>query len=145
MPTRLYYTSFRNNIFDTHVEQPDQHARLLTYFSDAVSAFMQDLDRMGRADDVMVLVFSEFGRRAAENDNLGTDHGTANVMFAIGNGVKGGHFGKPPSLTKLDDTDNLIHTTDFRQVIASVIEDWLQYPNAADVLNGKFSGVPIFA
>lgn len=145
MPTRLYYTSFRNNIFDTHVEQPDQHARLLTYFSDAVSAFMQDLDRMGRADDVTVLVFSEFGRRVAENDNLGTDHGTANAMFAIGNGVKGGHYGKPPSLTNLDETDNLIHTTDFRQVIASVIEDWLQYKNAADVLNGKFSRVPIFS
>ena len=144
MPTRLYYTSFRNNIFDTHVQQGATHARLLTYFSDAVSAFMQDLERIGRADDVMVLVFSEFGRRAAENTNLGTDHGTANVMFAIGNGVKGGHYGTPPSLATLDDTDNLIHTTDFRQVLASVIEDWLKYPNAKDVLSDEFKKISAF-
>ena len=145
MPTQLYYTSFRNNAFDTHVEQPNLHARLLTYFSDAVAAFMQDLERIGRADDVMVLVFSEFGRRAAENTNNGTDHGTANVMFAIGKGVKGGHYGTPPSLSKLDDTDNLIYTTDFRQVLASVIEDWLQYPNAGDVLSKKFEKIAAFA
>ncbi len=145
MPTRLYYTSFRNNIFDTHVQQPNQHARLLTYFSDAVSAFMQDIERIGRADDVMVLVFSEFGRRAAENTNLGTDHGTANVMFAIGNGVRGGHYGTPPNLSKLDHTDNLIYTTDFRQVLASVIEDWLKYPKASDVLNGNYDKISAFA
>ncbi len=145
MPTRLYYTSFRNNIFDTHVQQPNQHARLLTYFSDAVHAFMQDLDRIGRADDVMVLVFSEFGRRAAENTNRGTDHGTANVMFAFGNGVKGGHYGTPPSLSALDDTENLVYTTDFRQVLASVIEDWLQYPDAGNVLNKKFDKIGMFA
>lgn len=145
MPTRLYYTSFRNNAFDTHVQQANLHSRLLTYFSDAVYAFMKDMERIGRADDVMVLVFSEFGRRAAENSNLGTDHGTANVMFALGNAVKSGHFGTPPDLTKLDETDNLIHTTDFRQVIASVIEDWLQYPNAEDVLNDKYEKLGIFA
>ena len=145
MPTRLYYTSFRNNIFDTHVQQANQHARLLTYFSDAVAAFMKDLERIGRAEDVMVLVFSEFGRRAAENTNLGTDHGTANVMFAIGKGVKGGHYGTPPSLSKLDDTDNLIYTTDFRKVLASVIEDWLSYPNADKVLNKKFEKIGVFA
>ncbi len=145
MPTRLYYTSFRNNAFDTHVQQPDLHARLLTYFSDAVYAFMKDMERIGRADDVTVLVFSEFGRRAAENSNLGTDHGTANVMFAVGNGVKGGHYGKPPSLLTLDDTDNLLHTTDFRQVIATVIEDWLKYPNAEDVLKERFEKIPVFA
>lgn len=144
MPTRLYYTSFRNNIFDTHVSQGNMHARLLTYFSDAVAAFMQDLERIGRADDVMILVFSEFGRRVGENANLGTDHGTANVMFAIGNGVKGGHYGTPPSLTDLDGTDNLIHTMDFRQVLASVIEDWLQYPNAKDVLGDEFKKIGAF-
>jgi uncharacterized protein (DUF1501 family) len=66
-------------------------------------------------------------------------------MFALGNGVKGGHFGTPSDLTKLDDTDNLIHTTDFRQVIATVIEDWLQYPNAQDVLNGKYDKLGIFS
>ncbi|WP_420597858.1 DUF1501 domain-containing protein [Neptuniibacter sp.] len=145
IPSRLYYTSFRNNAFDTHVAQPNLHSRLLTYFSDAVYAFMQDMERIGRADDVTVLVFSEFGRRAEENANLGTDHGTANVMFAIGNGVNGGHYGTPSSLTDLDETDNLIHTTDFRRVLSTVIEDWLQYPNAQDILNGKYDKFGIFS
>ena len=100
MPTRLYYTSYRNNAFDTHVFQNDVHQRLLTYASDAVAAFLADLERIGRADDVVVMVFSEFGRRVPENVNLGTDHGTANLMFVAGKQVKGGHYGKVPSLTE---------------------------------------------
>lgn len=145
LPTRLYYTSFRNNAFDTHVHQPNLHARLLTYASDAVAGFMQDMERIGRADDVVMLVFSEFGRRVPENTNLGTDHGTANLMFVVGRPVKGGHYGTPSSLTALDDGDNLIFTTDFRQVYASVIEGWLGYPDAADILNGRFDTLPMFA
>lgn len=145
LPTRLYYTSFRNNAFDTHVHQPNLHARLLTYASDAVAGFMQDMERIGRADDVVMLVFSEFGRRVPENTNLGTDHGTANLMFVVGKPVQGGHYGTPPSLTELDDGDNLIFTTDFRRVYASVIEGWLGYPDAADILNGRFDTLPMFA
>lgn len=145
MPTRLYYTSFRDNAFDTHVYQPNLHRRLLTYFSDAVRAFTQDLDRIGRADDVLVLVFSEFGRRAAENTNLGTDHGTANLMFAVGNAVHGGHHGIAPSLTDLDETENLRHTVDFRQVLATAIENWLGYPDASDVLGGDFDNLRFVA
>lgn len=144
MPTRLYYTSFRNNAFDTHVHQANLHGRLLTYFSDAVRAFVQDLERIGRADDVLVLIFSEFGRRAGENTNLGTDHGTANLMFAVGNAVAGGHHGTPPSLIDLDETENLRHTVDFRQVLASAIQGWLGYPAPADVLDGDFEQLPIF-
>lgn len=145
MPTQLYYTSFRDNAFDTHVHQPNLHRRLLTYFSDAVRAFIQDLERIGRADDVAVLVFSEFGRRAAENTNLGTDHGTANVMFVIGNGVRGGNFGAPASLTDLDETENLRHTTDFRQVLATAIQGWLNFPHPGSVLDGNYDQLPIFA
>jgi hypothetical protein len=125
MPARLYYTSYRNNAFDTHVFQNDVHKRLLTYASDAVSAFMTDLERIGRADDVVVMIFSEFGRRVPENVNLGTDHGTANLMFVAGKQVKGGQYGAIPSLTKLDAGDNLIHTTDFRRVYATMIDGWL--------------------
>ena len=143
MPTRLYYTSFRNNAFDTHVHQANLHRRLLTYFSDALRAFMLDLERIGRADDVLVLVFSEFGRRAAENTNLGTDHGTANRMFAVGNGVKGGHHGVQPSLIDLDETENLRHSVDFRQVLATVMQGWLGYPTPSDVLNGEFEQLPL--
>ena len=145
MPARLYYTAYRNNAFDTHVFQADLHQRLLTYASDAVSAFIEDLERIGRADDVTVLIFSEFGRRVPENVSLGTDHGAANPMFVVGNGVKGGHYGEIPSLTELDPGGNLVHTTDFRRVYATVIEGWLGHPNAGDVLNGSFESFDMFA
>ncbi|MBZ5610385.1 MAG: DUF1501 domain-containing protein [Acidobacteriia bacterium] len=144
MPTRLYYTSYRNNAFDTHVFQSDLHHRLLTYASDAVSAFLRDLERIGRADDVVVMVFSEFGRRVPENVNLGTDHGTANLMFVAGKQVKGGHYGKLPSLTQLDAGDNLIYTTDFRRVYATMIAGWLGYRGTHDLLRGDFEAFDMF-
>jgi len=144
MPTRLYYTSYRNNAFDTHVFQEDLHKRLLTYASDSVSAFMQDLKRIGRADDVVVMIFSEFGRRVPENVNLGTDHGTANMMFVAGKQVQGGHYGVVPSLTKLDAGDNLIYTTDFRRVYATMISGWLGLRDTRPLLNADFETFPMF-
>jgi uncharacterized protein (DUF1501 family) len=144
MPTRLYYTSYRNNAFDTHVFQNDTHKRLLTYASDAVSAFMKDLERIGRADDVVVMIFSEFGRRVPENVNLGTDHGTANLMFVAGKQVKGGQYGEIPSLTKLDTGDNLIHTTDFRRVYATMIAGWMGLDDPSQILNGNFESFGMF-
>lgn len=145
MPTRLYYTSFRHNAFDTHVQQSDLHQRLLTYASDAVAGFMQDMERIGRADDVVMLVFSEFGRRVPENTSLGTDHGTANQMYVIGKPVKGGHYGAAPSLTQLDEGDNLAFTTDFRRVYASITEGWLGYTDTAALLSSRFETFPLFA
>ena len=145
LPTRLYYTAYRHNAFDTHVQQSELHQRLLTYVSDAVAGFMQDMARIGRADDVTVLVFSEFGRRAAENTSLGTDHGTANHMYVIGKPVKGGHYGQPPSLTALDADGNVAHTTDFRRVYASLIEGWFGYPQSKALLSGDFATLPIFS
>jgi uncharacterized protein (DUF1501 family) len=144
MPTRLYYTAYRNNAFDTHVFQNDTHKRLLTYASDAVAAFLQDLERIGRADDVVVMVFSEFGRRVPENVNLGTDHGAANLMFVAGKQVKGGQFGTIPSLTKLDAGDNLIYTTDFRRVYATMIAGWLGLKDTRGLLNGEFQPFDMF-
>jgi len=144
-PTRLYYTSYRNNAFDTHVFQNDVHQRLLTYASDAVSAFLADLKRIGRADDVTVMVFSEFGRRVPENVSLGTDHGAANLMFVTGSNVKGGHYGQIPSLTKLDEGDNLVYTTDFRRVYSTMISGWLGYRDTKTLLNGEFEGFGMFA
>ena len=102
LPARLYYAGYRNNAFDTHVQQPDLHQRLLTYTADAISGFLRDMERLGQADRVSLLIFSEFGRRAAENTSLGTDHGTANVMFFAGKAVKGGHYGTPSDLGALD-------------------------------------------
>ena len=144
LPTRLYYTAFRNNAFDTHVQQPDLHHRLLTYTSDAIMGFMRDLERIGKADNVSILMFSEFGRRVPENANLGTDHGTANYMFMIGKHVKGGQYGSPVDLTKLDSGDNLQHTTDFRRAYATMIQGWMG-GDAKTVLRGDFEPFPIFA
>ena len=144
LPTRLYYVGYRHNAFDTHVQQSELHQRLLTYGSDAVAGFMKDLERIGRADDVTLLVFSEFGRRASENTSLGTDHGTANHMYVIGNPVKGGHYGAVPSLTDLDEGGNLKHTTDFRRVYATLIEGWLQHADSKNLLSGDFKTFPVF-
>ena len=145
MPTRLYYTAYRNNAFDTHVFQNDVHQRLLTYASDSVSAFMKDLKRIGREDDVVIMAFSEFGRRVPENVSLGTDHGAANLMFVAGNQVKGGHYGQIPSLAKLDEGDNLLHTTDFRRVYATMIAGWLGHPDTRELLNGDFQPFDMFS
>ena len=145
MPTRLYYTSYRHNAFDTHVQQSDLHQRLLTYVSDAVAGFIKDMERIGRADDVTVLVFSEFGRRVPENTSLGTDHGTANHMYVIGKPVTGGHYGQPSSLTELDEGDNLVFTTDFRRVYATVIDGWLRCRDTERLLSGKFETFPVFS
>ena len=144
LPTRLYYVSYRNNAFDTHVFQNDLHRRLLTYTSDAVAAFIQDLERIGRADDVALMIFSEFGRRVPENVNLGTDHGAANNMFVVGKPVKGGHYGEIPSLTNLAEGENLAHTTDFRRVYQTMVQGWLGHGNAASLLNGDFGTFDLF-
>ncbi|MCW5622102.1 MAG: DUF1501 domain-containing protein [Burkholderiales bacterium] len=144
LPTRLYYVAYRYNAFDTHVHQGDLHARQLTYVADAVLGFMQDLQRIGRAQDVTLLIFSEFGRRVPENTSLGTDHGTANLMFMVGDNVKGGHYGTPPSLTQLDEGDNLLHTMDFRRVYATAIEGWMGLSGSERLLGGRFDPLPIF-
>lgn len=144
LPTRLYYVAYRNNAFDTHVQQSDLHQRLLTYTSDAVQGFMRDMERLGQADRVSMLIFSEFGRRVPENTSLGTDHGTAGPMFFVGKAVKGGHYGQPPSLTGLDAGDNLVHTADFRRGYATAIDGWLQLGAADQVLKGPFAPFPVF-
>jgi uncharacterized protein (DUF1501 family) len=144
MPTRLYYVTYSGNSFDTHVQQADLHSRLLMYTADAVRGFVEDLKRIGRADDVAVMIFTEFGRRVEENGSLGTDHGTATPMFLIGKGVKGGLYGTPPSLTDLDD-GNLKMTTDFRRVYATAIQEWLGCDEAATILKGRFDPLRVFA
>ena len=144
MPTRLYYVTYQGNSFDTHVQQADLHSRLLMYTADAVRGFMEDLKRLGRADDVAVMIFTEFGRRVEENGSLGTDHGTATPMFIVGKGVKGGFYGRHPSLTDLDD-GNMKMTTDFRRVYATMIKEWLGYDDTEAVLKGRFDPLGVFA
>jgi len=142
-PTRIYYVAYPNNAFDTHVTQADTHARILTYTSDHIGAFVQDMARIGRGDDVAVMVFSEFGRRVGENANLGTDHGTAGLTFVAGQKVRGGHYGAMPSLSDLDD-GNMRYTTDFRRVYATMIRSWMGYPDVPAVLAGEFAPFDMF-
>ena len=143
MPTRLYYVTYQGNSFDTHVQQADLHTRLLMYTADAVHGFVDDVARLGRGDDVAVMIFTEFGRRVEENGSLGTDHGTATPMFLVGKGVKGGFYGRHPSLTDLDD-GNMKMTTDFRRVYATAIGEWLGYQQTQLVLKGKFEPLGVF-
>lgn len=144
LPTRLYYVSYVGNPFDTHVYQNDVHARLLTYAADALRAFMDDIKRLGRANDVAIMVFTEFGRRIPENVSKGTDHGTATPMFVLGEKLKGGLYGTPVSLTNLDE-GNLLYTMDFRRVYATMIKEWLGYADTTSLLRGEFPTLGMFA
>jgi uncharacterized protein (DUF1501 family) len=90
------------------------------------------------------MVFSEFGRRVAENTSLGTDHGTAGPAFIIGKGVAGGHYGAPPSLTDLDE-GNLKYTTDFRRLYSTLIRGWMGHDRVTEVLAHDFAPLPVFA
>jgi uncharacterized protein (DUF1501 family) len=139
--TRVFYVSIGG--FDTHSNQKPTHANLLTQVSEGLAAFQQDLERMGKADGVLILGFSEFGRRVRENGSGGTDHGAAGPMFAIGKGVQAGLYGAPPSLTSLDDGD-LRYTVDFRSVYATVLERWFGAPSPA-ILGGTFEQVGFLA
>lgn len=143
-PTRIYYVSYRNNAFDTHVHQVDVHQRLLTYTSDAIQGFLRDMERVGQANRVAILAFSEFGRRPKENSSLGTDHGTANVVFLAGEAVKGGHYGVSPPLSDLDAGGNLKYTSDFRRAYATVIDGWLTTGASRDVLKGTYEPYDAF-
>ncbi len=141
MPTRIYYVSMGG--YDTHAAQQGLQGLLLTYLSDALRGFVEDLQRIGRADDVAVMAFTEFGRRVGENASKGTDHGTATPMFVLGNKVKGGFYGRHPSLTDLD-AGNLKMTTDFRSVYATMLSKWMGFEDTRAVLKGNFPALPIF-
>jgi len=129
--------------FDTHANQKNTQANLLKTVSDGVAAFYQDMDSKGKADDTLIMTFSEFGRRVNENGSLGTDHGTAEPMFLIGGRVSGGLYGDYPSLSDLDSNGDLIHTVDFRQVYASVLQDWLG-TDPTQVLSSQFQKLNMF-
>jgi len=122
LPTKVYYANMTG--FDTHAAQRGAHETLLTQFAEGVASFYKDLETQGNADRVLVLAFSEFGRRVSENGSGGTDHGTAAPMFLFGKGLKGGFYGSQPSLTDLTDGD-LKHAIDFRSVYATVLDRWL--------------------
>ncbi len=121
--TRIYYLSFGS--FDTHRNQDNQHANLLRGMGEALGAFAQDMKQMGMWDNTLVMTFSEFGRRVAENGSRGTDHGTAAPMFVAGGKVRPGIYGGIPDLGNLDIGD-LKFQIDFRSVYATILRNWLQ-------------------
>lgn len=122
LPQRVYYVS--HDGFDTHAAQTLSHGLLLGTMASAMESFHADLKEHGHAERVTGFVFSEFGRRVAENGSAGTDHGTAAPVFLTGAGIKGGLHGAHPSLEKLEDGDVKFHT-DFRSVYATLLQDWL--------------------
>lgn len=121
--TKVYYVSLGS--FDTHINQQIQQQNLFTQMNDAVKAFVKDLKDNGRFNDVLLMTFSEFGRRVSQNASGGTDHGTANNMFLIGGGLKQkGIINPMPDLDDLDEGD-LKYKVDFKNVYATVLKNWL--------------------
>jgi uncharacterized protein (DUF1501 family) len=133
--TKVYYVSLGS--FDTHVNQENQQKRLFTELNDAVKAFTIDLKKNNRFDDVLMMTFSEFGRRVSQNASGGTDHGTANNMFFIGGGLKQkGIINEMPDLVDLNDGD-LKYKVDFKNVYATVLNKWLGADDE-NILGKKF-------
>ena len=128
MTTRVYYVS--QGGYDTHTNQAPAQERLLKDLGDSIKAFVNDLKEQGNARRVLLMTFSEFGRRVTENANGGTDHGAAAPMFVIGEQVAAGLQGKYPSLAPEDlFNGDLKHTVDFRSVYATILERWLKTPS----------------
>ena len=121
--TRIAVVS--NGGFDTHDGQAQPHGDLLQDLGDSLKAWQADLDARGLSDRVLTLIWSEFGRRPQDNDSLGTDHGAGGLLLLVGNRANGGVQSEFPGLAKLDVDDNLVITTDFRSVYATLLEDWM--------------------
>jgi len=142
LATKIYYVEHGG--FDTHANQINTQSRLLQQLDDAIAAFVIELQQGNALDDTVILIFSEFGRRVKENASGGTDHGTANSVFVIGNKLKKpGIVNAYPALDNLDTNGDLIYNTDFRQVYATVLDDWLA-ADSLKILGNNFKNLGIF-
>ena len=143
--TRVLYTTSPYNGFDSHANQAQANAGLLTDVSNTVDTFMTDLREHDASEEVTLLLFSEFGRRVIDNGS-GTDHGAAGVAFAVGEHVKGGVYGTYPSLepSQLEEGGNLKFNLDFRSVYSTILEDWFQL-DPEPIVNGNFERTKFFA
>jgi uncharacterized protein (DUF1501 family) len=137
--TRLFYVAIDG--FDTHSNQAPEHQRLLGELAASIATLFQTLQQTGHDKRVLVMTFSEFGRRVLENGSKGTDHGAGSCLLVAGPGVQAGAVGKHPSLSDLDAGDLKYHT-DFRQVYATLLDDWLHCDSKA-VLNGAFEHIKL--
>lgn len=140
LTTSIYYTQLGN--FDTHAAQAGTHYSLLFELGSSLQAFIGDLVKSGDGGRVVVLVFSEFGRRLAENASAGTDHGTAAPLFVVGPAVQAGLHGPYPDLRHLDDGGDPKFVIDFRRVYATLLDRWLGCP-AEKVLGATFDPLPL--
>ena len=140
--TRVLFTTSPYNGFDTHAAEATAHAALWSDVSDTVENFFADLREHGKAENTLLFMFSEFGRRIFDNGS-GTDHGAASVAFAVGDKVKGGIYGVYPSMKRSDHIEggNLAPTMDFRQVYATIVEDWFGQ-DPVPVIGGNFEKIP---
>lgn len=141
LATRIFYVSMGG--YDTHAGQAGKHDSLLNQFSTSLANFQETLDREGLADRVLTMVFSEFGRRVGQNASGGTDHGTAAPMILVGKNVNPGLYGSMPDLTDLDKGD-LKYKVDFRQVYATILDDWFR-TDSKTVLQQSFDSLPLLA
>ena len=141
LPTRVYYVS--QGGYDTHTNQLNTQQRLLQDLGDSVRSFVQDMTAQGNLPRVLVMTFSEFGRRVAENANGGTDHGAAAPMFIVGNRIKAGLLGRYPSLAPQDlFQGDVKYNVDFRSVYAGLLENWLS-TKSAPILGKSFPALPV--
>ncbi len=140
--TRVYYT--QHGSFDTHSGELATHATLWSDVAGAVGDFMDDVKEHDREDDVVLFLFSEFGRRIKDNGS-GSDHGSGGVAFVIGNNVKGGMYGEYPSLEFEHQLEGDLHfNNDFRSTYTTILEQWLHL-DAAPIVNGRFEAFDMIA
>jgi uncharacterized protein (DUF1501 family) len=137
---RVIYVSGLGD-YDTHQGQAQRHPALMADLDAGVDAFFTTLDEANATDRALVMTVSEFGRQPAENRS-GTEHGTAAPHFFIGRDVSGGRYGRPPSLTTLDDHGNLAYTVDFRELYATMLQGWLGV-DAEAVIGKGFALLPV--
>jgi len=129
--------------FDTHFNQLTRQEALLKSYSQAIAAFTKDLKAGGNWNNTVVMTFSEFGRRVAENGSQGTDHGTASNLYLMGGGIKKpGFYNEGPDLTDLDNGD-LKFKVDFRQVYATLLDKWLGADSAKVITRGGFESLTV--
>lgn len=144
LDTKIFLVSL--NGFDTHANQLEDHANLLSILSNAVANFYTDLEADNRSEEVLIATFSEFGRRVQKNGAAGTDHGTAAPLLVFGDQVEGGLIGSDPKLgeAELDEFGNLIHEYDFRQVYSTLLNDWFELEEAQTeaTMGGSFERIP---
>src|SRR5712691_6556142 len=138
--TRLFSVSMGG--YDTHANQKPTQDKNLAQLGDALDAFMQDLANIHQQDNVVVMTFSEFGRRVKQNGSNGTDHGTAEPMFIIGNAVQGGMYGSYPSLSDLDNNGDLKFNADFRSVYAGILRDVVG-ADPTPILSGSYDPINV--